>query len=110
LIVVVDCLRRRKRATAGEVQATVSFGCPMLYSILCGIWQKKNIRESAGKRGKDWETREGADSPGSVGFIRELPQVPAAPASDSSGLAASRVLEEEGKCRGGSGLLIGAAW
>jgi hypothetical protein len=26
LIVVVDCLRRRKRATAGEAHATVSFG------------------------------------------------------------------------------------
>jgi hypothetical protein len=73
LIVVVDCLRRRKRTTAGEAQATVSFGCPMLCSILCGIWQKKIIRESAGEKGKDWERNEDADSPVVLDFEREWP-------------------------------------
>jgi hypothetical protein len=52
LVIVIDCLQKRKRATTGEAQATVSFGHPTFCSILCGIWQKKNIRESAGERGR----------------------------------------------------------
>jgi hypothetical protein len=52
LVVVVDCLRKRKKATAGEAHATVSFGHPMFCSILCRIWQQKNIRESTRERGR----------------------------------------------------------
>jgi hypothetical protein len=77
LIVVVDCLRRRERATAGEAHATVSFGRPMLCSILCGFWQKKNIRESTGERGRVWEREECTDSPVVAGFELKCSQVPA---------------------------------
>jgi hypothetical protein len=77
LIVVVDCLRRRKRATAGEAHATMSFGRPMLCSILCGFWQKKNIRESTGERGRVWEREECTDSPVVAGFGLKRSQVPA---------------------------------
>jgi hypothetical protein len=74
--------------------------------MCCRTGKIKIFTTFAREGGIDWERRKGADSPGSVGFVRELPQVPMAPVSDSFGLVVSRVLEEEGKWGGGHGLLI----
>jgi hypothetical protein len=35
---------------AGEARATVSFGHPAYCSILCELWQKKNVRGNAEER------------------------------------------------------------
>jgi hypothetical protein len=53
-----------------------------------GFGKRKNIRESAGERGKDWERNEDADSPVVLDFEREWPLVPAALTRNSTGLVA----------------------
>jgi hypothetical protein len=79
----------------------MSFGRPTLCSILCGIQQKKNIRESARERGKDWERNEDTDSPVVLDFEWEWPLVPAAPTRNSTGLGRFESRSRGGKWRGG---------
>jgi hypothetical protein len=45
----------------------------LIPSMCCRAGKIGIITTFARERGSDWERREGADSPGSVGFVRELP-------------------------------------
>jgi hypothetical protein len=63
------------------------------------------VRWFAGKRGEDWEWREGRGSPDGGGIERKRPQVSGSSARNLGSLAASLVKLGEGKGRGVAGYL-----